>query len=46
MYAVGVDIDTTYSAAAAWRDSRAEIVTLGSHSAATTPATASPSSGH
>ncbi|GIE99979.1 Hsp70 family protein [Paractinoplanes rishiriensis] len=34
MYAVGIDIGTTYTAAAVWRDGRAEIVTLGSHSAA------------
>jgi molecular chaperone DnaK len=34
MYAVGIDIGTTYTAAAVWRDGRAEIVPLGSHSAA------------
>jgi len=34
MYAVGIDIGTTYTAAAVWRDGRAEIAALGSHSAA------------
>ena len=34
MYAVGIDIGTTYTAAAVWRNGRAEIVPLGSHSAA------------
>jgi actin-like ATPase involved in cell morphogenesis len=34
MYAVGIDIGTTYTAAAVWRDGRAEIVPLGSRSAA------------
>src|SRR3954465_780104 len=34
MYAVGVDIGTTYTAAAVWRDGRVEVVSLGSHSAA------------
>ena len=33
MYAVGIDIGTTYTAAAVWRDGRAEIVPLGSQSA-------------
>ena len=33
MYAVGIDIGTTYTAAAVWRDGRAEIVPLGSRSA-------------
>ncbi len=34
MYAVGIDIGTTYTAAAVWRDGRAEIAPLGSHAAA------------
>jgi len=34
MYAVGIDIGTTYTAAAVWRAGHAEIVPLGSHSAA------------
>ena len=34
MYAVGIDIGTTYTAAAVWRAGRAEIASLGSHSAA------------
>ncbi|WP_030438486.1 Hsp70 family protein [Actinoplanes subtropicus] len=34
MYAVGIDIGTTYTAAAVWRDGHAEIVPLGSRSAA------------
>src|SRR3954451_7901582 len=34
MYAVGIDIGTMYTAAAVWRDGRAEIVPLGSRSAA------------
>ena len=34
MYTVGIDIGTTYTAAAVWRDGRAEIVSLGSHAAA------------
>src|SRR4051794_18693603 len=34
MYAVGIDIGTTYTSAAVWRDGRAEIVSLGSRSAA------------
>jgi actin-like ATPase involved in cell morphogenesis len=34
MHAVGIDIGTTYTAAAVWRDGRAEIASLGSHSAA------------
>jgi molecular chaperone DnaK len=32
-YAVGIDIGTTYTAAAVWRDGRAEIAALGSHAA-------------
>ncbi|MEV4714085.1 Hsp70 family protein [Micromonospora sp. NPDC049374] len=34
MYALGIDLGTTYTAAAVWRDGRAEIAALGSHSAA------------
>ncbi|GAA0445867.1 hypothetical protein Aca07nite_03860 [Actinoplanes capillaceus] len=34
MYALGIDLGTTYTAAATWRDGHAEIVPLGSHSAA------------
>jgi molecular chaperone DnaK len=34
MYAVGIDIGTTHTAAAVWRDGHAEIAPLGSHSAA------------
>ncbi|RSM64511.1 Hsp70 family protein [Actinoplanes sp. ATCC 53533] len=34
MYALGIDLGTTYTAAAVWRDGRAEIAPLGSHSAA------------
>lgn len=34
MYVLGVDLGTTYSAAAVWRDGRAEIASLGSRSAA------------
>ena len=34
MYVLGIDLGTTYSAAAVWRDGRAEIVSLGSRSAA------------
>ncbi|BEL04736.1 hypothetical protein Q0Z83_029270 [Actinoplanes sichuanensis] len=34
MYALGIDLGTTYTAAATWRDGHAEIVPLGSRSAA------------
>ena len=34
MYALGVDLGTTFTAAAVWRDGRAEICSLGTHSAA------------
>lgn len=34
MYALGIDIGTTYTAAATWRDGRAEIFSLGDKSAA------------
>jgi molecular chaperone DnaK len=34
MYALGIDLGTTYTAAATWRDGHAEIVALGSRSAA------------
>nr|MDT0663167.1 Hsp70 family protein [Micromonospora sp. DSM 115978] len=34
MYALGIDLGTTYTAAAVWRAGRAEIAALGSHSAA------------
>ena len=34
LYAVGIDLGTTHTAAAVWRDGRAEIVPLGSQSAA------------
>ncbi len=34
MYVVGIDLGTTYTAAAVWRDGRAEIVPLGSRAAA------------
>jgi molecular chaperone DnaK len=34
MYALGIDLGTTFTAAATWRDGRAEIVPLGSRSAA------------
>ncbi|MBX7267426.1 Hsp70 family protein [Micromonospora sp. Llam7] len=34
MYALGIDLGTTYTAAAVWRAGRAEIAPLGSHSAA------------
>jgi molecular chaperone DnaK len=34
MYALGVDLGTTYTAAAVWRDGRAEVASLGSRSAA------------
>ena len=34
MYAIGIDIGTTYTAAAVWRDGHAEIVPLGGQSAA------------
>ncbi len=34
MYVLGVDLGTTYSAAAVWRDGRAEIASLGSRAAA------------
>ncbi len=34
MYALGIDLGTTYTAAAVWRAGRAEIASLGSHSAA------------
>ena len=33
MYALGIDCGTTYSAAAVWRDGRAQICTLGTHAA-------------
>jgi molecular chaperone DnaK len=33
-YVLGVDLGTTYTAAATWRDGRAEVATLGSRSAA------------
>jgi actin-like ATPase involved in cell morphogenesis len=33
-YALGVDLGTTYTAAATWRDGRTEVATLGSRSAA------------
>ncbi|MFY1671353.1 Hsp70 family protein [Plantactinospora sp. WMMB334] len=34
MYALGIDLGTTFTAAATWRDGRAETVTLGDRSAA------------
>jgi molecular chaperone DnaK len=34
MYALGIDLGTTYTAAAVWRDGRAEIVSLGDRTAA------------
>jgi glycerophosphoryl diester phosphodiesterase/actin-like ATPase involved in cell morphogenesis len=34
MYALGIDLGTTFTAAAVWRDGRAEIASLGSRSAA------------
>ena len=34
MYALGVDLGTTFTAASTWRDGHAEIASLGSHSAA------------
>jgi len=34
MYALGIDLGTTFTAAAVWRDGRAEICSLGSRSAA------------
>ncbi|HEY6797737.1 MAG TPA: Hsp70 family protein, partial [Kineosporiaceae bacterium] len=34
MYTLGIDMGTTYSAAAVWRDGRAEICGLGTHTAA------------
>ena len=34
MYALGIDLGTTYTAAATWRDGHAEIVALGSRAAA------------
>jgi molecular chaperone DnaK len=34
MYALGVDLGTTFTAAAVWRDGRAEVASLGSRSAA------------
>jgi molecular chaperone DnaK len=34
MYALGIDLGTTFTAAAVWRDGRAETVTLGDRSAA------------
>jgi molecular chaperone DnaK len=34
MYALGIDLGTTYTAAATWRHGRVEIASLGSHSAA------------
>lgn len=34
MYAIGIDLGTTFTAAAIWRNGRAEIVSLGSRSAA------------
>src|SRR5262245_34747768 len=34
MYALGIDLGTTYTAAATWRDGRAEIVSLGARGAA------------
>ncbi|MCU7727857.1 Hsp70 family protein [Actinoplanes sp. KI2] len=34
MYAVGIDLGTTYTSAAVWRDGRVEMVSLGSRSAA------------
>lgn len=34
MYALGIDLGTTYTAAATWRDSRVEIASLGSRGAA------------
>ena len=33
-YSLGVDLGTTYTAAATWRDGKAEIATLGSRTAA------------
>ena len=34
MYTIGIDVGTTFTAAATWRDGHAEIVPLGSRSAA------------
>ena len=34
MYALGIDLGTTYTAAATWRDGRVEIASLGSRGAA------------
>jgi len=34
MYALGIDLGTTYTAAATWRDGRAQIVSLGGRGAA------------
>ncbi|MFY1632122.1 Hsp70 family protein [Solwaraspora sp. WMMB335] len=34
MYALGIDLGTTFTSAAVWRNGRAEVISLGSHSAA------------